>query len=108
MVDREAIGLMKPECVFVNVGRGGVVDETALIEALREERIAGAALDVFRDEPLPPESPLWDLSNVLLSPHTAALAESENRRLVELFQENLRRYLDKDPLLNRVNPEMLY
>ena len=108
MVDREAISLMKPECVFVNVGRGGVVDEKALIESLENRRIAGAALDVFLTEPLPPESPLWDLPNVLISPHTAALAESENDRIVELFQKNLRLYLEEQPLLNRVDPQDFY
>ncbi len=108
MVDREAISLMKPGCVFVNVGRGGVVDEEALIESLESRRIAGAALDVFATEPLPPESPLWDLPNVLISPHTAALAESENERIVELFQKNLRLYLEKQPLVNRVDPQDFY
>jgi phosphoglycerate dehydrogenase-like enzyme len=99
---------MKPECVFVNVGRGGVVDEEALIESLENRRIAGAALDVFLTEPLPPESPLWDLPNVLISPHTAALAESENERIVDLFQNNLRLYLEEQPLLNRVDPQDFY
>ena len=108
MVDREAINLMKPGCVFVNVGRGGVVDEEALIESLEDRRIAGAALDVFATEPLPPESPLWDLPNVLISPHTAALAESENERIVELFQKNLRLYLEEQPLFNRVDPQDFY
>jgi phosphoglycerate dehydrogenase-like enzyme len=108
VVDREAISLMKPECVFVNVGRGGVVDEEALIESLEDRRIAGAALDVFATEPLPPESPLWDLPNVLISPHTAALAESENERIVELFQKNLRLYLEEQPLFNRVDPQDFY
>lgn len=108
MIDRETIGLMKPGCVFVNVGRGGVVDQGALVEALREGRISGAALDVFEDEPLPQDSPLWELPNVLISPHTAALSELENRRIVELFRDNLRRYLDDEPLVNRVDPEMFY
>lgn len=108
VVDREAISLMKPECVFVNVGRGGVVDEEALIESLEDRLIAGAALDVFATEPLPQESPLWDLPNVLISPHTAALAESENERIVELFQKNLRLYLEEQPLFNRVDPQDLY
>jgi phosphoglycerate dehydrogenase-like enzyme len=108
MVDQEAISLMKPGCVFVNVGRGGVVDEEALIESLENRRIAGAALDVFATEPLPPESPLWDLPNVLISPHTAALAESENERIVELFQKNLRLYLQEQPLFNRVDPQDFY
>jgi phosphoglycerate dehydrogenase-like enzyme len=92
----------------VNVGRGGVVEEEALIESLENRRIAGAALDVFLTEPLPPESPLWDLPNVLISPHTAALAESENERIVDLFQNNLRLYLEEQPLLNRVDPQDFY
>lgn len=108
LVDREAIGLMKKGCVFVNVGRGGVVDEEALTEALEAGSIAGAALDVFREEPLPLESPLWKLPNVLLSPHTAALSESENARIVELFKDNLHRYLNGEPLRNRVDPEAFY
>ena len=108
MVDREAISLMKPGCVFVNVGRGGVVDEEALIQSLEDRRIAGAALDVFATEPLSPESPLWDLPNVLISPHTAALAESENERIVELFQKNLRLYLEEQSLFNRVDPQDFY
>ena len=108
MVSREVIDSMKPECIFVNVGRGGVVDEAALAEALEEQRIAGAALDVFQEEPLPSESPLWKLPNVLLSPHTAALSEAENRRIVELFQENLSLYLDGEELMNRVEPTAFY
>ena len=75
---------------------------------MENRRIAGAALDVFLTEPLPPESPLWDLPNVLISPHTAALAESENERIVDLFQNNLRLYLEEQPLLNRVDPQDFY
>lgn len=108
LIDREAVGMMKPGCVFVNVGRGGVVDEEALTEALREKKIAGAALDVFREEPLPPESHLWRLPNVLISPHTAALSVAENERIVELFRENLERYLEGRDLLNRVDPQAFY
>lgn len=108
MIDREAVALMKPGCIVVNVGRGAVVDEQALTEALQERRIGGAALDVYQHEPLPPENPLWGLTNVLMTPHTAALSVLENERIVELFGENLRRYLDGEPLLNRVDPEELY
>ena len=108
MFDREAIALMKPHSVLVNVGRGAVVDEPALVQALREGRIAGAALDVFETEPLPPESPLWELPNVLLSPHTAALSERENARIVEIFTDNLRRYLAGEPLRNRVDTRLFY
>lgn len=108
IIDRETIGLMKSGCVLVNVGRGEVIDEQALIEALEENRVRGAALDVFREEPLPEDSPLWELPNVLISPHTAALSEAENQRIVELFVENLRRYLDGKSLVNRVDPETFY
>lgn len=108
MVDRKAIELMKPGCVLVNVGRGGVVDEEALIEALKDNKLRGAALDVFREEPLHEDSPLWELPNVLISPHTAALVAAENKRIVRLFTENLRRYLGGEPLLNQVDPEMFY
>jgi len=108
LFDREMIGRMRPGAVFVNVGRGSVVDERALTEALLAGHLAGAALDVFATEPLPIDSALWDLPNVLLSPHTAALSVRENERIVELFADNLRRYLDGDPLRNRVDPVRFY
>jgi phosphoglycerate dehydrogenase-like enzyme len=108
LIDRETIGLMREGAIFVNVGRGRVVDEEALIDALRSGRLAGAALDVTAKEPLPPESPLWDLENVILSPHTAALSWHENERIVELFAENLRRYLRGDELLSRVRTSVFY
>ena len=108
LLDARAIGLMREGAVFVNVGRGAVVDEDALVAALSSGRIRGAALDVFAAEPLPPESPLWALPNVLISPHTAALSIHENARIVDLFCENLRRYLAGERLLNRVDPKLLY
>ena len=108
MIDRATIGRLPPSCIFVNIGRGGVVDEPALIEALRERRIAGAALDVFATEPLPQDSPLWDLPNVLVTPHAVALSARENERIVELFVANLRRYLDGEPLAKVVEPGVYY
>jgi len=108
LIDAHAIGEIKAGATLVNVGRGAVIDEDALVEALRERRIAGAALDVFATEPLEADSPLWELPNVLLSPHTAGLSPRENERIVSLFAENLRRYLRGDELLNRVDPELLY
>jgi phosphoglycerate dehydrogenase-like enzyme len=108
LLDREAIALLPPHAVLVNVGRGSVVDEEALVEALREGRLAGAALDVFAHEPLPAESPLWELPNVLLAPHTAARSVHELERIVELFCDNLRRYLRGEELRNRVDPEHFY
>jgi phosphoglycerate dehydrogenase-like enzyme len=108
MIDRVVIERLPPSCIFVNVGRGGVVDEPALIEALQEGRIAGAVLDVFATEPLPPDSPLWDLPNVLVTPHAVALSARENERIVELFVTNLRRYLDGEPLAKVVEPGVFY
>jgi phosphoglycerate dehydrogenase-like enzyme len=92
---------LPPHAVLVNVARGEVVDERALIEALVSGRLGGAALDVVEQEPLPAESPLWDMPNVLISPHSASTVERENERIVELFVENLRRWLDRRPLLNQ-------
>lgn len=108
ILDAQALAHLKREAVLVNVGRGGVIDEPALEQALREHRLAGAALDVFATEPLPTDSPLWELPNVLLSPHTAALSLHENERIVELFIENLGRYLRGEELLSRVDPRLFY
>jgi phosphoglycerate dehydrogenase-like enzyme len=94
---------MKSTAVLINISRGTVVDEGALVDALREGRLAGAALDVVAREPLSPESPLWDLPNVLITPHSMSTAYDENARLVDLFCENLRRYLAHEPLLNEFN-----
>jgi phosphoglycerate dehydrogenase-like enzyme len=108
LIDRATIERLPAGCIFVNVGRGGVVDEPALVDALRHRRIAGAVLDVFATEPLPATSPLWTLPNVLVTPHAAALSARENERIVELFCDNLRRYLDGRPLVNKVEPGVYY
>jgi phosphoglycerate dehydrogenase-like enzyme len=108
LIDRATIERLPASCIFVNVGRGGVVDEPALIDALRDRRIAGAVLDVFATEPLPADSPLWTLPNVLVTPHAAALSARENERITELFSDNLRRYLDGRPLRNVVEPGVYY
>jgi len=85
---------MKPGACWIHVGRGAQVDEAALAEALRTRRIAGAALDVFEREPLPPESSPWSLENLLLTPHTAGLTDKLWHRHYELLSDNLRRYLE--------------
>jgi phosphoglycerate dehydrogenase-like enzyme len=108
LIDRATIERLPASCIFVNVGRGGVVDEPALIDALRDRRIAGAVLDVFATEPLPADSPLWTLPNVVVTPHAAALSARENERITELFSDNLRRYLDGRPLRNLVEPGVYY
>lgn len=108
LVSRETIARMRDGAIFVNVGRGGVVDEEALVDALRSGKLRGAALDVFAEEPLPDSSPLWSMENVLVSPHTAALSVRENERIVDLFCDNLRRYLDGRPLRSRVRTDVFY
>jgi phosphoglycerate dehydrogenase-like enzyme len=108
LIDRRRIGLLKPGAILVNIGRGPVLDEEALIDALRSGRLRGAALDVFATEPLPPNSPLWELDNVILSPHTAAQSIHENERIVELFADNLRRYLAGEELRSRIRTDLFY
>ncbi len=104
----DLVDALPAHAVLVNVGRGTTVDERALVAALREGRLAGAALDVTEKEPLPADSPLWDLDNVLLSPHTAALSTKENERIVELFCDNLRRLTNDEPLRNTVDTTLFY
>jgi phosphoglycerate dehydrogenase-like enzyme len=99
LINADRLAAMRPDAFLINVGRGPQVDEAALADALRDHRIAGAALDVFEQEPLPAESPLWELENLLITPHTAGLTEKLWQRHYELFSENLRRYLARDPLL---------
>jgi phosphoglycerate dehydrogenase-like enzyme len=108
MIGREQIPRMKPEGYLINVGRGPLIDEAALIEALRQRKIAGAALDVFDQEPLPADSPFWDLENVLITPHTAGMTTKLWERHHSLFSENLRRFLRGEPLLAIVNKEQGY
>jgi phosphoglycerate dehydrogenase-like enzyme len=94
---------MKRDAVIINVARGGVIDEAAMIDALRDKVIGGAGLDVFEEEPLPVDSPLWKFTNVLISPHTSGFTPYYNERAMSLFAENLRRYLNNEPLLNVVD-----
>lgn len=103
LVDRAALSAMKPTAYFINVGRGATVDEAALVEALKTHRIAGAAIDVFAEEPPPAGHPFYDLDNVILSPHVSGFLPSYDDRCAELFAENLRRYLAGAPLLNLVD-----
>lgn len=98
LVDEAALGRMKPGAVLVNVARGSLVDEDALVAALREGRIRGAGLDVFAKEPLPPDSPLWGLSNVVLTPHVSAVTRGFWERESGLIVRNVRRYVRESPL----------
>lgn len=103
LLDTTRLARMKPDSYLINISRGPLVDESALADTLRKKRIAGAALDVFSKEPLPPESPLWDLDNLLITSHTAALTEKLWDRHYALFSDNLRRYLNQEALLGVVD-----
>lgn len=108
LIDAAFFDALRPGATFVNVGRGTVVDEDALLDALRSGRVGFAALDVVAVEPLAADSPLWDLPQVLISPHTAALTVTEEERIVRLFAENARRLLDGEPLRNVVDTVEFY
>lgn len=99
---------MKPTAVLVNIARGPIVDQAALVRALQEGWIAGAGLDVFDEEPLPADSPLWDLENALLSPHVAGFTPHYDERAAALFAQNMARYLGGEPLMNLVRKEQGY
>jgi len=103
MIGPREFGLMKPSAYFMNVSRGALVDEPALISALEQRKIAGAALDVASQEPLPPENPLWKLDNAFITPHMSAVSEHLWERQTDLLMENLERWFAGDELLNRVD-----
>lgn len=107
MLDARRIGLMKAGSVLVNIGRGSIVNTEALMEALRSGRIAAAGLDVTDPEPLPPDHPLWDCPNLLITPHISGLGASKQKH-AEWFAENLRAYLEGRPQPGAVNREMKY
>jgi phosphoglycerate dehydrogenase-like enzyme len=108
IMNRARLVKMKPDAYLINVGRGPLVDEAALIDALQSRAIAGAALDVFEDEPLPETSAFWNLDNVLITPHTAAVTERLWERHYELIVANLQRFLTGQPLLNEVDKKRGY
>lgn len=102
ILSREVIDRMKPDAVVINVGRGELIDEPALADALARGHLGGAGLDVFTTEPLPAESPLWDLPNVIITPHNSASTAGTGARAVDIFLENLRAYVAGEPLRNEV------
>ena len=108
LIGREQIALLPPHAVLVNLARGQVVDEDALIRALSTGQLGGACLDVFAKEPLPADSPLWEMDNVLISPHSASTVVEENERLTGLFLDNLARFTAGRPLSNLYEAERGY
>lgn len=103
LFDRKTFERMKPTAILVNVGRGEVVDTAALIDALRDNKIAGAGLDVFEQEPLPDDSPLWGMENVVITPHIAGNSPDRSGRNLETVLENLRRFIQGQPLIGVVD-----
>ncbi len=108
LIDARALARMKPGACLVNIARGAVVDEPALIDALRRGVIAGAGLDVFSQEPLPADSPLWTLPNVLITPHTSAREPDRDDRAIDLICENIRRFRAGERLINEMTEADLY
>jgi phosphoglycerate dehydrogenase-like enzyme len=108
LIGRRQLALLPPHAVLVNIARGQLVDQDALIDALADGRLGGACLDVFTSEPLPADSPLWGMGNVLVSPHSASTVATENTRLTDLFLDNLERFTEGRPLRNRYEPERGY
>ena len=108
LIGEAELAAMKKGSVLINIARGTIVDEPALIQALQSGHLGGLASDVFWKEPLPPESPFWDMPNVIISPHSASTADTENAKLTEIFTDNMRRYLDGEPLRNVLDKKLLY
>jgi glyoxylate/hydroxypyruvate reductase len=108
LIGTAAFNAMKPGAALINVARGAVVNEPAMLEALRTGRLGFAALDVTATEPLPADSPLWDLENVSIYHHSASTNDRENERIVEIFCNNLRRYLNQEPLKNQLDIQRMY
>jgi phosphoglycerate dehydrogenase-like enzyme len=108
IINAAAFRAMRPGVILVDVSRGGVVDASALFDAMRSGHVAGVALDVFEDEPLPPESPYWDLENTILTPHCSSLYDGWEERSAKIFCENLTRWRNREPLENVVDPARGY
>jgi phosphoglycerate dehydrogenase-like enzyme len=108
LFDAKAFNAMRPTAFLVNITRGEVCDQEALIQSLRERRIAGAALDVATPEPLPPDNPLWSLPNVMISPHVSGIAAPFEDRVLTIFAENMRSYLAGEKMYNMVNKQHQY
>jgi phosphoglycerate dehydrogenase-like enzyme len=108
LIGAEELAVMKPTAFIIDISRGGIIQHVPLIEALQEHRLAGAALDVFPEEPLPPNSPLWRMPNVIITPHIAGISPYYGDRALALFAENINRYLVGLPLYNLYDPQKGY
>lgn len=108
LLDRQRLDSLKPGAVLINMGRGGIVDEQAVLEKLQNGSLSAAAFDVFREEPLPQDSPLWTAPNLIVSPHVAADFPKYMECLLDLFRQNIERLMKGQPIINSVNPNCGY
>ncbi|MEQ9592892.1 MAG: D-2-hydroxyacid dehydrogenase, partial [Cyclobacteriaceae bacterium] len=108
MIGRKQLEMLPEGAILINIGRGALVDQHELIKSLRSGHLGGAGLDVFEEEPLPQDSPLWNMENVIVSPHSGSTSDSENALITDIFCENLRRYLKGEPLLNVIDVEKMF
>jgi len=108
MIGAAELALLPKGAIFINISRGAVIDESALVKALQSGHLGGAGLDVFAEEPLPENSPFWEMENVLISPHSASTSDRENSRITDIFCENLRRFLANKTLINILDTERLF
>ena len=108
LIAEDELAVLKPNAFLIDVSRGGVIKNSALKVALQEKKFAGAALDVFEQEPLPKDHPLWDTPNLIITPHIAGVSIHYNERSVNLIIENLKRYIDDNSLLNTFDQECGY
>jgi phosphoglycerate dehydrogenase-like enzyme len=103
MINEKMFSNMKKGVFFINLSRGSIVDENSLIENIGNEKIAGAALDVFENEPLDEKSPLWSFDNVIITPHNSWISEMRNERRFEAIYENMKRYAEGEKLVNIID-----
>ncbi|HGJ66710.1 TPA: D-2-hydroxyacid dehydrogenase [bacterium] len=109
LIGEKEIAMMKPTAMLIGISRGGIIDQNALAKALKENRLACAALDVMEPEPLPPDSDLWDIENLLITPHIAGGTQFESKYIIEIFDENLKKFLNNEfPLRNQIDKQRGY
>jgi phosphoglycerate dehydrogenase-like enzyme len=108
MIGKAELASLKPSAILINIARGGIVNETALAEALQNRQLAGAVVDCFAAEPIPPDHPFFDTPNLIITPHMSGVFESFWPVMASLLAENLRRFVDGQPILNRVNAKLGY
>ena len=108
LIDENSISFIKKGAFLINIARGSIIKEPALIEALGKGEIRGAALDVFEEEPLPEDSPLWNMNNVIITPHNSWVSEMRNERRYDIIHENMKRFISGEKLINIVNIEKGY